>query len=199
MYYVLLIILFVWHIFVVSKVVVPNVSDVYYKYYISGVYSKWNRGEANKYRYGDVIDFTKGGNSDKYNWGGISNQESWGSWTNKEHAYVRFHVDRKPKYDLILCINAIPYVNNRHSNQSIVIKINDVYIKRYDFNYKDPGNRILVMNIPSRIILSDNFDVELQIDIHNPISPKEVGLSEDSRKLGLGIASIVFQESVNLY
>ena len=83
-----IIILILWHIFMLFCYNSPKVSDMYYQYYIKGGIEKWNRGIGSRYSYGDRIDFRKGGNSSDYILCGFSDQEKMGTWTCSENVYL---------------------------------------------------------------------------------------------------------------
>lgn len=114
---------------------------------------------------------------------GFSHPEEQGRWTDGNQAEIRCRLKEggRPK---ILKINALAYVPADRS-QRVVISINGG--KGYEFLFEGAQKyRDLTIPIES---WSDN-KLEIKIYLSDAKSPKELGLSADSRKLGLNVKHI---------
>ena len=112
---------------------------------------------------------------------GWSHLEDWGVWSLGNQAEVsallpegntlRFHVRS--------------FIPNDSFKQSVDIFIDGRLIGSIDFE-KDSQNRVVDLKRPDGI----TGNVTIKFNIKNPISPYEYGISEDTRKIGLGLTSI---------
>lgn len=112
---------------------------------------------------------------------GWSHLEDWGVWSLGNQAEVsallpegntlRFHVRS--------------FIPNDSFKQSVDIFIDGRLIGSIDFE-KSSQNRVVDFKWPDGIA----GNVNIKFNIKNPISPYEYGVSEDTRKIGLGLTSI---------
>lgn len=188
-------IFFIWHLFMLVIFLSPKVNDIYYNYFITGLYDKWNRADVFNYTYGDTINFKKGGNSGDFIWGGFSNQEKWGTWTCSDKSFIILKMDLNLNDNLCINIIALPFVNEKLHKQYINIKVNNLLIKKYLFDYRFSGDKILTINVPKSIIKPSNNIIKLEIDTINPSSPYDLNISDDKRKLGLGIIKLYISKN----
>lgn len=186
-YYLLIILLIVWHLFVIKFLFNPKVNFIYDYYYVRGSIDKWNRGVVKSYSLGDYINFKKGGNSQEYSLGGFSNPEKWGTWTSSNRAYIIFNINQKVANDVNMILYAIPFVNNKNKNMNLYININNVDVIKYQFESDKQGKKKLSFIIKKEIINKSNRNIIVELIIDKPISPMELSLSNDFRKLGIGI------------
>jgi len=115
--------------------------------------------------------------------GGWSSPENWGVWTKDKEANLLLPSPEHGEKYLILNVRAL--ITDAHPVQIVSVFLNGVFQRKFSLT-KGEGNLIdidLSLLPPSK----NRFTVELKID--NPMSPKELGLSEDFRKLGIGLVS----------
>lgn len=115
---------------------------------------------------------------------GFSNAESWGTWTKSKEAYITFSMlpdfyDKELEMKIVL--RAFLDTTGR---QSVKIFANGKNIT--GFTIDDPGDIEYNFSIPSGVIKNDNL-LTIELKIGNPVSPSELGVSNDGRKLGVGI------------
>ncbi|MEI8185266.1 MAG: hypothetical protein WCG19_01095 [Chlorobiaceae bacterium] len=192
-YYALFLLLF-WHLYILLCYASPSVSDMYYQYYINGSIQKWNRGVGSKYLFGDLIDFRKGGNSSLYVLGGFSGQEKKGTWTCSEYIYIYLRPNTETKYDINLYMSAVPFLNEKHQNQYIEVIVNEVIVKKINYTLGEIGQNIQVIRVNNDIINSNKGNIVVKIRAKGLVSPWELGLSDDTRKLGVYVESIMLKE-----
>jgi hypothetical protein len=109
---------------------------------------------------------------------GFSYQEEWGRWTDanlSSSAKIKFNSFLPEKFTLE--IKAIAFETNAHNYVKIRIKETEK-----TFYIKDTGKNIYQINFDG-IISSDTIEI---IPPH-PVSPKDINLADDPRKLGLGL------------
>ena len=89
------------------------------------------------------------------------------------------------KEDLMLNVEVNPFiVGNNHPNQVVDILINGQKLTQWIF--EDSRSQFVTRKalIPANL-LTQKSPLEITFKILNPISPKSVGLNEDTRELGL--------------
>lgn len=113
--------------------------------------------------------------------------EDWGTWSEGGESTIKLPL---PKGDpQLLELNLAAFLPGKYTSRSLDVYINGEFIKRVTLN--DSRSNLLRLPIPqsalSREILTLKFLIE------NPLSPYELGMSMDRRKLGVGIQSAVFK------
>lgn len=136
--------------------------------------------------FSDGIDFTR------RNWPefvrdvtGISDPEPWGRWSDANLAQgVRFDFfsPLPARFTLVLSAQAFGY----NGEQAVVVKVGD---QAHHLTIKQGEHEV---RLPI-FLVSDTVD-SIEFISQNPISPKEAGVSEDSRKLGVGFIRLRFEE-----
>lgn len=110
---------------------------------------------------------------------GLSVIESWGRWTDSSELKIVFF-DKLPKdFTLVLKTNAFgPNINQPikvlvgHQEQKLLL---DATIKEHRLSFNNTESNELILFIPK------------------PTSPAELGMSQDSRKLGIGIEKLYIE------
>lgn len=134
---------------------------------------------------GEQLSFAPGGSAWQYASGGWGGAEQWGSWSlgNTEGAIVL----NLPESSYRLEVDTMTYLTEKHPNQTIIAEANGTEIAKWTFDLGAPsGTRSAV--IPKSLI----HDGSLRIAFKAPgsVSPKQLGQSEDTRVLGLGVRSL---------
>lgn len=137
--------------------------------------------------FSDGIDFTRS------NWpefvrdvaGVFFDPEPWGRWSGANLGEgVRFYFFSPLPARFTLVLSAQPF--SRNGEQAVVIKVGD-QTHHITIKQGEPEVRLPIA------LESDTVD-SIEFISQNPISPKEVGVSEDSRKLGVGFIRLRFEE-----
>lgn len=153
----------------------------------------WNHSllvaeDPSKTYLGKTYFLTSGGNLKGGN--GWGQAENWGTWTNGQTADIDFNFDRIPGDDLEISLNGVCFVNKKHPSNHVSILANGKEIASFDCNqYENPKKRIIRF---SRENITQSGALRLTFVIDNPVSPHELGISDDYRKLGFGVSSITF-------
>lgn len=118
---------------------------------------------------------------------GCGAAEKWGMWSNGYNVKMLLNVP-KAKEDLKVIMDINPYVNEKHKTQEVDVFVNDVFVTQWKFNYKADSSKPEFI-IP-RNLIKKKGKLFIDFRIHNPVSPKELGLGSDGRRLGLGFISM---------
>ena len=120
-------------------------------------------------------------------WGG---KESWGFWTNGGDASLAFRLPGRSRTDLLLEADAIAFATPTHS-QMVEVFANNIKVGEWSFSVsKPPTTQRLV--IPAKA-LGNSEILTIRFHLPDAISPREVGVNEDRRVLGLGLRSVLLQ------
>jgi phosphoglycerol transferase len=105
---------------------------------------------------------------------GLSQAESWGTWSDGPNVEIRFAKPLPPAFELIISSKAYGPNANREFDVEVdghlyPIKL-DANVASHTLSIKNPGSA-----------------AKLVIKVPLPTSPKQLGISEDGRLLGLGL------------
>lgn len=144
----------------------------------------------NKYLPGQQLSFTPGGSGWQYTGNGWGGAEGWGAWTFGDLEGSMLLNVPAGSYELV--IDGMAFVTSEHPTQTIVVEANGVEIATWAFDLAAPsGTRSA--NIPKHLV----EDGSLRIGLKAPgaVSPKQLGTSEDSRVLGLGVSMLQLRKT----
>ena len=119
--------------------------------------------------------------------GWAESTESWGVWSAGTGATLRLQLPAAKVKELSLNVRA--FVNQQAPTQMVNVSIDGSPVKSQLLNNFE-NNRI-VIPIPDQA--SDKKWIEITFALPNARSPKSLGMGEDTRILGLGLISAVFQ------
>ena len=122
-------------------------------------------------------------------WPGWSRAEKWGTWSDGDSALLLLALSSTPKNDLELLIDGHAFLADKHPSQEVDVLVNGhpVDTLKYDLQ---TNSGVRVVKIPKALALEKNGQLLIKFNFKNPISPAELGLSADARRLGLGIVSL---------
>ena len=137
---------------------------------------------------GEVISFANnvaGGAEDGWSVG----PDNGGTWTASDKATLNFKYEKEFEDGLVMSLDLISFVNDKNPKIDLTLKANGVQVGSFNFNQASPGGEIKV-NIDSKTLKVNPGILLLEFDVPNSISPKEIGLNEDIRDLGIFLKSI---------
>jgi hypothetical protein len=154
------------------------------------VYTTFKRN-INLYEYyapalGKVIDFDNR-NTQCFltqDWG---QNEDWGVWSTGADPQLALFMPGGKPHTLILDMRA--FINPQHPKQQVNISINGVPQKSVTFSNAD--NNPIELAIPPNSYGKEWINLSFSLPL--AISPKELGMGEDTRKLAIGLKSAVFR------
>ncbi|GAA3402992.1 DUF7024 domain-containing protein [Paenibacillus hodogayensis] len=181
--------LIVWYLQVLFWSINPNVSHAYRLYYIEKELVEWSGNDALDYTTGETVDFgsgLSGKESIKFLGTGWSHMEEWGTWTDGEWANVFFVMNKDAiNADQVLTINATAF--SKQGPRKINIFINQKLLQ--EISVEPEIQQELKVKIPKNFIEADGF-LHLQFQSKDLVSPKQLGISEDNRLIGLWVHSL---------
>jgi hypothetical protein len=128
------------------------------------------------------VDLSK--KKSKYQYIGWSFAESWGTWTDGSEAVLDMYINSVN--DLYLHLN-VQHISNKNP---VAVYINDVLLGNYEFYVGENVIRIPNDLYPDKTLV-------IRFVFKNAMSPMELGLSEERRKLGIGISSYYITDRVH--
>ncbi len=130
------------------------------------------------YDYHSEIRFGKGGNAYNYQIEGWSEPEEGFTWSNGNMASIFIPI-RTSDADLMLNFRIFPFVSDKLKQQDINILVNKQ--KLGDLKIKAEGE--YEIKIPNKYITGSSLLI--QFEFPNACSPAQLGVNEDTRKLGV--------------
>ena len=154
------------------------------------VYMPYGQKLDNDYSLGTSILFdAKGADQNvQYKRGGWSGQENNHTWTEGYSAELLFSIDNGKNRNLELEIVVSPFIKKDLSAQEVNVFANNVCVASWSIRKKG----IFVARIPASIMQTNMLDIRFEIS--HPSSPKENGLNEDFRKLGIAVTKLCISE-----
>ncbi len=120
---------------------------------------------------------------------GWSHVEDWGVWSEEHEASLSLPIKKAAIKEISLDF-VIQVFNGGHSSQNIEVYINNFHATTWSYPSKRNMHlKQLNFSLP-RPIFSDRLKITFKIS--NPISPKDLQMSDDARKLGIGISQVSF-------
>jgi len=145
---------------------------------------------APAYSLSEEIDFRSGGNATQYLAAGWANSEPWGTWAEAEQATLRLTPTLSGKTDLMLSVQARAFVVPQYPRQDIDVLVNGRQAGTFSFDSFDLVERSL--RVPADLMAGSEV-LEMTFISKSARSPAELGLSADSRRLGIGIANVTLR------
>ncbi len=161
----------------------PRVNDAYVSYYVKHESACYGSGTKSEIRIGEpiLVANLKLGQICALFGKGWSNQEEWGIWTDGNVAQLSLALPPAVRSSLRLTFDA--GAASRTDHQSVTISALGVPIGSVDVAAR--GDAQYSVMIPKAIV--DQHAVALEFSIADPVSPKDLGESGDSRRLGLAL------------
>ncbi len=116
---------------------------------------------------------------------GWADPEEWGTWTVSKQASLRLSVEPHRGRNLDADLKYRAFIHNLHRQLDIVCRAGGRDIAAWRCGV-DAMSGIQRLTIPSDVI-ADGGALDLEFRISTPRSPAELGISPDTRQLGLGI------------
>lgn len=118
--------------------------------------------------------------------------ESWGQWTGAKQAALWFSVG-VPR-DLSISLSLRPLLSASAPKQSVWVDANGCRVGAIDFDFAHGSkSQTISGTIPARCVAGRK--VVLNINTDRMRSPKELGINDDVRRLGIGIEKVVVRRT----
>jgi hypothetical protein len=131
--------------------------------------------------------------TDKLTFKSWSAPEPTGRWTDSNTVAMRLYVGKIHSAALILSFTLNPYVVANHPRQNVGVSVNGTSIATWKFLDGSPAREQI--RIPSKLIEDGKGAIDVSFSLPDAISPKELGLSSDDRKLGVFVREFSVEET----
>jgi hypothetical protein len=115
--------------------------------------------------------------------------DSGGTWSAGDLAFIQLKYENKFENGMNLKIRMSSFVNENNPSVALLLKANDIEVNSIQFNEKKSGGDYVVF-IGSEILAKSPGNIKLEFQITNAAVPKDLGVSEDLRKLGIFLIQI---------
>ena len=130
-------------------------------------------------------------------WAGWSQPEKWGTWSNGRYAEIYSKLANWSGGTVKLELNTRAFLAQNHPKIHVELLANGLSLGTFSFTMKQNGPKLSAI-IPAKILTESQGRLKIGIVISDPASPLALGISQDSRLLGLGVSSIVFLQNPKL-
>ena len=143
---------------------------------------------------GETIDFSKSGFGSQFligvgsAWG---NPEIWGTWSTAKSAKIALPLNSVKKIfednprPLTLSLKVRAFTAPSQPFQEVDIWMDGIYKTRVII--RNGGEKLITLPIPAESVLKKN--VVIKLDLPNRLRPKDIGIGDDTRELGVGLIS----------
>jgi hypothetical protein len=145
------------------------------------------RLEATTYSPGEVLDFRKDGNAVRFEGEGWGAPEPDGSWTVGAHSVLLLPLAAAPTGDLLLSIEATAFAPPQRKRFDDTLMVNGSIVAQWPITNWEPSIQKQV-RLPAALIRSSV--VRIEFINHDPRSPADLGISADTRKIGLSLQTL---------
>ena len=144
---------------------------------------------------GETITFAEGSGAERLLGEGWADPEPTGVWTDGEKATLVLKLTGAPPGDVELALEVDPFVTPDHPELKVEVSAGGEQLGGRVFRHRRAVFRLGKGHRPLRVLLpasvrDETGRVALELRIHDPASPLELGLSDDSRRLGLHLLSL---------
>lgn len=135
------------------------------------------------------ISFSSNGTGQKYQLYGWSWPEKWGTWSDGDAALVLLFLPDAPKDDVELLIDGHAFLADKHQFQEVDVTVNKHPVATLKYDRQFNGG-VRLVKIPKLLVSEKNGQLVIKLNFRNPKSPADLGISADTRRLGLGVVSL---------
>jgi hypothetical protein len=144
------------------------------------------------YKLGESLQFASGSEGARFLGEGWSSPEPWGVWSDGSDASILLWLGREPESDIRLQLGANGFVSEKCPEQKIDVSINYAKVGELTYTLQNP-NRSQSVYIPRSFLVGRRGLIEIDFHFRNCVSPADLGLSSESRKIALGLNAIVLK------
>jgi len=146
------------------------------------------KSDGARYRLGEAIAFGSGGNGESFTAEGWGQPEAWGRWSLGSTAQLVLRMSPPATGDLTLDASVGALLAGSRRSARATIFVNGAQVGEWDFRPEDtPGRR--QARVP-RDLVADTGVMVIEFKVAEPVSPAELAVSLDVRRLGLSLRSL---------
>jgi hypothetical protein len=139
---------------------------------------------------GEHLTFDSNGSGLPALFSGWSSPEAWGTWSSEEQSILGLKLRGSPKKNSQMVIEGHAFLAGSHQLLTVEVDINGKFVT--DLVYRPGDNGRHVVSIPLQVFSSSRGRMLVRFAFKTAKSPMDLGVSSDSRKLGLGLTGLQF-------
>lgn len=137
---------------------------------------------------GHTYHFAPGAAGNAFPGGGFSDPESWGRWTDGKNAFLYFSLAKAPHGPVTLVVDATSLSPAPDQKQVVTVLANN----------RGCGPLVVTQTAPRAEVVCPDGALHggnnvLRLRIAAPTRPRDLGINDDSRRLGVGLRALVLQ------
>ncbi len=125
----------------------------------------------------DYLDWTSG----------FSGPEGWGRWTDRKTAELSLSLGPNLQ-TVIIQADTIAFLHEKHPEQAVSVWVNDRHVADWTYQLDQVHEQAPIV-LSEKYIPADGV-IRIRFEIEHPQSPAQLGLSGDTRMLGIGLRSL---------
>jgi hypothetical protein len=141
---------------------------------------------ANSYQLGEEVHFGLGGESGRFACRGWGTSEDWGRWTVKEEADLLMKLDSRPNSAVIMTAAVLAFCPAQRPTLAAEVLVNGSSMAWWHFI--EPGHLEERRIVIPKEMVGDMLHVLFRIRL--PRAPADMGISTDTRALGIGLVQL---------
>ena len=123
---------------------------------------------------------------------GFSTGESWGRWTNQKKSSITLKIASVSADNLKIILDVQPFLAANQTQLDVEVEVNGKKVSSWHFDAGKPYPDTSI--IIHKNDITEDGKLKLSFGFSNDNSPKDLGLSEDVRKINLGFKSLMITE-----
>jgi hypothetical protein len=122
---------------------------------------------------------------------GLSGFENFGRWSDEKLVEIKVKLPEAGCNLSNVSFNLRGFITGNNPAQSSTVFFNGSEIGKANIRVGEKNPRDFLFGIPPELIKSNEVNI-LEFYVDNPVTPKSVGVNNDTRLLGFGFQSMVF-------
>lgn len=166
----------------------PAETLIFRNYYIlvwDHALVNWQNKTYIKLGFSKRIEFNSQ-NSALPGWAGWSHPEPWGTWSDENSAFMYIDATDWHSGDLTLLLRSQAYLPPQHPSQEVRIYVNEHLLSTLRYGMTN-NLATTSIRVPAEIAGENKGRLAIRFEIIDPVSPRELGISSDNRRLGIGL------------
>jgi hypothetical protein len=140
------------------------------------------------FRVGETLVLSQASGAEQVLGDGWAAPEATGAWTVEEHAWIGLRVANPEPAGVDVVLDVVPFVTPGHPKLSVEVWVSDQRVATQVFRDGEPA-RPLRVRLPAAM-LDQAGRATLELRLSEPARPRDVGHSEDPRRLGVYLQSL---------
>ena len=135
------------------------------------------------------ISFTSNGTGQKFQLYGWSSPGPLGTWSDGNTSAVLLPLSGMPKNDLELLLDGHAFLVDKHPSQEVDVLVNNHHVATLKYDQQS-NSGVRVIKIPKTLVMEKSGLLLIKFNLKDPMSPAELNLSTDTRRLWFYILSL---------